>query len=138
KPKAAVDRTVGPVDSGLIAPESVVDHDSLLVEVVQRGTILRVGGSAGEREIVVNGRSRAEQLILPVCVRGSLIRDGDWKDIPEDDLSRDEVPVLAAAHHVESLVRRRHPGLHLVLDRWSTDATLCRLDENDAIGAARA
>ena len=51
----SINRLVSAVDSSLVAPHPVGNHDSVLVEVIDGRAITGVGGAAGEREVVIDG-----------------------------------------------------------------------------------
>src|SRR4029453_15820853 len=67
----SAERAVQPVEATLVSLETTRRHDALLLEVVERRTVLRGLRSTRERDIVVLRVSGARDLLLPIRVRGA-------------------------------------------------------------------
>ena len=75
-----------PVEAALIPLETVGDDDALLVEVVQRGAIVRLLRAARERDVVVRRVAGVQQRVLPVGVRRAVERSLRRRQLARGDL----------------------------------------------------
>ena len=138
KAQLSIDRLVRAVDAGLIAPHPVVDHDSLLVEVVQRRPVGRVGGATGECEIVIDRGSAAEERVFPVGVGSSLTRESGRRNVAFSNLALNERFISRTAENVQVVFRRRHAGLDFILHSRPASGALFRLDQDHSVRCAGA